>query len=267
MAIKVVLGGPRGQMGREALTLFKESDSIELIACIDRKDDGDTKQTIESNYGKQVKVYTHIDNCIEQENFDVYVDLTIPQVGFEYTKQALLNNIAAVVGTSGFTEDQIAELTSISKDHNVGCIIAPNFALGAILMMLFAKQAAKFFPDIEIIEKHHDNKVDAPSGTAVKTLQMIHEVREEKKQGHENEYESMKGARGAEDKGVHVHSMRLPGLVAHQEVIFGSTSQLLTIKHDAFDRKAYMSGLQYAIEHVLDKKELIYGLEHVLDLN
>ncbi|HLR65119.1 MAG TPA: 4-hydroxy-tetrahydrodipicolinate reductase [Pseudogracilibacillus sp.] len=267
MSIKVVLGGPRGQMGQEALAMMKDEANIDLVACIDHNTGDQTKETIQAKYGVNLPVYNDLKVCLNEHEVDVYIDLTIPSVGYTYTKIALEHEVRAVVGTSGFTEEQINDLRKVSKENQVGCIIAPNFALGAILMMLFAKQAAKFFPDVEIIEKHHDNKVDAPSGTAVKTLQMIHEVREEKQQGHPNEYESMEGARGASEGGVHVHSMRLPGLVAHQEVVFGSTSQLLTIKHDAFDRKAYMSGLKYAIEQVMNKKELIYGLEHVLDLN
>src|SRR5699024_6782131 len=120
------------------------------------------------------------------------------------------------------------ELSILAENNQTGCIIAPNFALGAVLMMLFSKMAAKYFPDIEIVEKHHDKKVDAPSGTAIKTLEMIKQTRESKMQGHPNEYEIIEGARGANVDGIRIHSMRLPGLVAHQEVIFGSKSQLLS---------------------------------------
>lgn len=193
--------------------------------------------------------------------------MTIPEVGFPHTKQALEHNIRAVVGTSGFTAEQIQELTTIANENKVGCIIAPNFALGAVLMMLFSKMAATYFPDVEIIEKHHDNKIDAPSGTATKTIEMIQQTRQTKQQGHPDEYEIMPGARGAESDGMRVHSMRLPGLVAHQEVIFGGTSELLTIKHDSFHRESFMNGLKLAVNEVLPLETLVYGLENVMDIN
>lgn len=267
MTIKIVLGGPRGKMGQAAIQMIQQTDSFDIVACIDHKTDATTKAAIVTAIGKEVSIFYDAKTCFDTITADVYIDLTIPEAGFVHTKTALEHHVKAIVGTSGFSDDQIDTLGAIAKENEVGCIIAPNFSLGSILMMLFSKMAAKFFPDVEIIEKHHDNKIDAPSGTAIKTLQMIHEVRNEKVQGHPNEYESMEGARGANDRGVHVHSLRLPGLVAHQEVIFGSTSQLLTLKHDAFDRNAYMDGLKYAIEAVIDKKTLIYGLEHVLDLD
>ena len=195
------------------------------------------------------------------------VDLTIPDVGYQHTKLALENNIRAVVGTSGFTDEQIKELSDIAKEKEIGCIIAPNFAIGAVLMMQFAKTAAKFFPDIEIIEKHHDQKLDAPSGTAIKTVDLIKETRYKKEQGHPDEHETVEGVRGGNMDGIHVHSMRLPGLVAHQEVVFGRKSQLLTIKHDSFHRESFMDGVQMAIDNVIYLKELVYGLEHVMDLD
>lgn len=267
MTIKIALGGPRGKMGQAALQMIKDVNDFDLIACIDRYTDEKTKAEIEQVAGKEISLYDNASACFTSNEIDVYVDLTIPEAGYEYTKTALENSVYSVVGTSGFTDQQIDGLRKLAEDKKTGCIIAPNFALGSIVMMLFSKMAAKYFPDVEIIEKHHDNKVDAPSGTAVKTLEMIHEVRDEKVQGHPNEYESMPGARGASDKGVHIHSMRLPGLVAHQEVVFGSTGQLLTLKHDVFDRQAYMDGLQFAIKEVLQQDKLIYGLEHVLQLD
>src|SRR5690625_2785509 len=184
MTIKLILGGPRGQMGKDAIKMINEVDSFELVACIDRKTDDEANSEIESLVGGSMKVYDNAETCFKEVEADVYVDLTIPNVGFKYTKEALLHNLFAVVGTSGFTDEQIRELENIAKSQKRGCIIAPNFALGSILMMLFSKMAAKYFPDVEIIEKHHDNKVDSPSGTAVKTVEMIQEERVKKQQGH-----------------------------------------------------------------------------------
>lgn len=132
-------------------------------------------------------------------------------------------------------------------------------------MMKFSQMAARYIDDIEIIEMHHDQKVDAPSGTAVKTVDMINEVREAKKQGHPDEKESIPGARGAEVNGMHVHSVRLPGLVAHQQVLFGGEGELLTLQHDSFNRGSFMPGVLMAVREVMAQKSLIYGLENIID--
>lgn len=267
MATKIALAGPRGKMGTEAIKMITNNSQFELVACIDRKNDGKTLSDISHPSDLPIPIYERIEQCFNELDIDVYVDLTVPQVGFEYTKIALQNNIRAVVGTSGLTQEQIDDLSTIAEEHSVGCIIAPNFALGAVLMMLFSKIAAKYFQDVEIIEKHHDQKIDAPSGTALKTVEMIKQARGERQQGHPDEYEIYEGARGANLDGIRVHSMRLPGLVAHQEVIFGSKSQLFTIKHDSFHRESFMDGLKLAIEEVVHLNKLVYGLEHVMDLD
>lgn len=258
--INIVLAGPRGKMGTEAIKMINSEPRFKLVAVINRKRDDVSKSN------DTVPVFYDAKTCFQETNPDVFVDLTVPDAGFLHTKIALQNSIRAVVGTSGFSEKQIEELTTIANESKTGCIIAPNFALGAVLMMAFSKVAAQYFPDVEIIEKHHDQKIDAPSGTAVKTIDMIKQVREAKKQGHPDEYETIKGARGGDVEGIKVHSVRLPGLVAHQEVIFGGKSELFTIKHDSFHRESFMGGLKLAIDKVMDKNELIYGLEHVLEL-
>jgi len=267
MAINIVLAGPRGKMGTEAIKMITSEEKFHLIACIDRKNNGKSLNEINYVCENTVPIYENAKACFEEMKPDVFVDLTVPQKGFEHTKLALQHNIRAVVGTSGFTEEQIDELSLLAEQNKTGCIIAPNFALGAVLMMLFSKMAAKYFPDVEIIEKHHDKKVDAPSGTALKTVEMIKESRDPKKQGHPEEFELIEGSRGGEVEGIRVHSMRLPGLVAHQEVVFGSKSQLLTIKHDSFHRESFMDGLKLGINEVIKLQKLVYGLEHVMDLD
>ncbi len=264
MSIKIILAGPRGKMGTSAVNMILNNDKFELIACLDHKNENKTLNEVLPQFDKKVPIYTNMEKLFTDVKADVFVDLTIPEVGYKHTLAALENGLHPVVGTSGFSEEEINTLRNLAKEKELGAIIAPNFAVGAVLMMEFSKQAAKYFPDVEIIEKHHDNKLDAPSGTAVKTLELIKGVRTEKSQGHPNEYEVLKGARGAESDGVHVHSVRLPGLVAHQEVIFGGKSQLLTIKHDSFDRESFMDGIELSINEVLDLKELVYGLEHIL---
>ncbi|MCT2537366.1 4-hydroxy-tetrahydrodipicolinate reductase [Aquibacillus koreensis] len=263
--IKVIVAGPRGRMGSEALRMIEKEDNLELVACIDHKHDGKKLSELDGLPAFDVTIYADINTCFESVQADVLVDLTTPEVGYLHTKTALEYGIRPVVGTTGFTNEQLEELTDLAEEKGLGTVIAPNFAVGAVLMMQFAKMAAKYFPDVEIIEKHHDQKLDAPSGTAVKTAQLIQDVRESKKQGHPNEKETIQGARGADMDGMKIHSVRLPGLVAHQEVIFGSSGQNLTIKHDSFDRASFMSGVKLAVEQVMKLDLLVYGLENLLD--
>ncbi len=169
-----------------------------------------------------------------------------------------------MVGTTGFTPEEIEELTALSAEKGLGGLIAPNFAIGAILLMQFAAQAAKYFPNLEIIELHHDKKKDAPSGTAVKTAELISQVRQSQTQGAADEEELIAGARGAEFDGFRIHSVRLPGLVAHQEVIFGAQGEGLTIRHDSYDRISFMGGVNLGIKEVVKRSQLVYGLEHLL---
>jgi 4-hydroxy-tetrahydrodipicolinate reductase len=159
----------------------------------------------------------------------------------------------------------VKEVRELCKTHKVNALIAPNFAIGAILMMKMAQEAAKFLPHVEIIELHHDQKLDAPSGTATRTAALITEIRGEMKQGHPQETEKLPGARGADYAGIRIHSVRLPGYVAHQEVIFGGLGQTLTIRHDSISRESFMPGVVLACKRVLDAEGLVYGLENIMD--
>lgn len=265
--INVIIAGPRGKMGKEAVNMVSRQEGIRLVACLDRKNNGKTLMEVEELPDLNVPIYEDLNECFRSVDADVLIDLTVPEVGYIHTKAAIEHNIRPVVGTTGFTNEQIIELKELAKQKNIGGIIAPNFAIGAVLMMKFSQIAAKYLPNVEIIEKHHDQKIDAPSGTALKTVEMIKQARGERQQGHPDEYEIYEGARGANLDGIRVHSMRLPGLVAHQEVIFGSKSQLFTIKHDSFHRESFMDGLKLAIEEVVHLNKLVYGLEHVMDLD
>lgn len=265
MTIKVAIAGARGKMGSEAVKTVINREGLELVAALDYKHVGESLSELEMfPPNLNVPIYLNLTQLITETKPDVLIDLTNPQSVYEHTKEALLHNVRPVVGTTGFTDDQLNELTELAKEQMVGCIIAPNFAIGAVLMMKFAKEAAKYLPHVEIIEMHHDRKLDAPSGTGIKTAQMIAEVREEMNQGHPNEKETISGARGANFEGMHIHSVRLPGLVAHQEVLFGGDGQMLTIRHDSYNRESFMSGVVYCVEKVMDLDKLIYGLENIL---
>ncbi|WP_243386616.1 4-hydroxy-tetrahydrodipicolinate reductase [Bacillus kexueae] len=257
--VRIVIAGPRGRMGIEAVKLVDETEQFELVGVIDRLNDGEPFQ------GRDIYTYTNIEQCFQETKPDVLIDLTTPESGKIHTRIALEYGVRPVVGTTGFSEEDLKELTQLAEEKQIGAIIAPNFAVGAVLMMKFAQMAAKYFQDVEIIEMHHDQKLDAPSGTGVKTAEMISEVRESKKQGHPNEKETMTGARGAEMDGIRIHSVRLPGLVAHQEVMFGGEGQTLKIRHDSYNRASFMSGVKLCVETVMKLDMLVYGLENIME--
>ena len=255
MTIKVIIAGFKGKMGSTAVQMVKDDQELELAALLDPFA---TEDQVDG-----VPVFTSKEALIGFEA-DVWVDFTTPKFAYENTRFALENGFAPVVGTTGFTPEEIQELTSLSEEKKLGGLIAPNFAIGAILLMQFAAQAAKYFPHLEIIELHHDKKKDAPSGTAVKTAELVSQTRTSLQQGAADEEELMAGARGAAFDGFRIHSVRLPGLVAHQEVIFGAQGEGLTIRHDSYDRISFMSGVNLGIKEVVKREKLVYGLEHLL---
>lgn len=263
--IRIIVAGPRGKMGSETVRLIDETDHFRLVAAVDSKNAGKQIAGLEGLPAIEAPVFDDFEHCLGEVQADVLIDFTNPAAGRAHTEIALKNGVRPVVGTSGFSEGDVRELSRMAEETGTGAIIAPNFAVGAVLMMKFSRLAAKFFPDVEIIEQHHDRKLDAPSGTAVKTAEMIAEAREAKRQGHPEETETLKGARGAELDGMHIHSVRLPGLVAHQEVIFGGDSETLKIRHDSIHRKSFMSGVKLAVETVVGLHVLVYGLENILE--
>lgn len=262
--IKIIVAGFKGKMGSTATKMVLDTPEFELVGVLDPHA-GESNLNELSEYGTtDAPVFHHKEEVIEQTSADVWIDFTVPEVAFENTQFALENKIRPVVGTTGLDEDHVKKLQILAAEQRVGGLIAPNFAIGAILMMQFAAQAAKYFPDVEIIELHHDNKLDAPSGTAIKTAEMIVEERGAHQQGHPQEKESLTGARGADYQGMKIHSVRLPGLVAHQQVQFGSKGEGLTIRHDSYDRSSFMTGVALACNKVMENEELIYGLENLL---
>ena len=265
MKIKVAVAGARGKMGLEVLKMIQEDDELELSACLDRSLNGEDVGKVLFNNPNGVKFHNDIEKMLNDSASDVLVDFTIPSAVKHHAKTALRLGVSPVIGTTGLTEADLKELDELCSLHNRGAIVAPNFAIGAVLMMKLAAQAAKYFPDVEIIEMHHDNKLDAPSGTAIKTAQWIAAEREKKQQGHPEEKELIEGARGADYEGMRIHSVRLPGYVAHQEVIFGGIGQTLRIRHDSIHRQSFMPGVRLAIKEVMNISQLVYGLEKLLD--
>lgn len=264
--IKVTIAGARGRMGTEAVQAVQKADGMEIVSILDYKHDGlhlDTTQVNSHEVG--YPIYTDFEQLVEETSPHVLLDLTTPDVVFNNMHKAIELGVFPVVGTSGLQKEEIEQLSELAKERGIGGIIAPNFSIGAVLLMKFSAYAARFLDNIEIIELHHDQKLDAPSGTAVKTAEMITHVRQEKKQGHPDEEETIQGARGADVEGMKIHSVRLPGLLAHQEVLLGGEGELLTLRHDSFNRSSFMSGVILSIREVMNQKELVYGLENIIE--
>lgn len=262
--ITVLVNGACGRMGQAVLKAVLDDTELELVGAVDIKGGADVGELL--GLAKTgVTVETNLAAALERIKPQVMVDFTRPDVVFKNVVTAIEHHVSPVVGTTGLSDEQKAEIKKLAESHNAPAFIAPNFAIGAVLMMIMAKQAAKYMPDVEIIELHHDNKLDAPSGTAVQTAAMIAEVRKSHKQGHPEEKEKIAGARGAEYDGMHIHSVRLPGYVAHQEVIFGGLGQTLTIRHDSMNRESFMPGVVLAAKKVTTLKGLTVGLDKLLE--
>lgn len=246
--IRVAVAGANGRMGREVVAMLEKDEQLLYTGALDTRAD---EAAIKAR--------------LEDMKPDVLVDFTTPHSIYRNLEICLAHGVRPVVGTTGLTPEQLEEMSRRFAEAQLGCIVAPNFAIGAILCMKFAAMAAKYMPHVEIIELHHDKKLDAPSGTALKTAEMIAAVRRESRQGHPEEKETIPGARGAEYDGFRIHSVRLPGMVAHQEVLFGATGQILSIRHDSINRESFMPGVNLAIKAVMNLHEFIYGLEHLID--
>ena len=243
--IKVAVLGSRGRMGSEVVKAVTEAKDLELVAELDLGDSLDTLVTA----GAQV-----------------VVDFTTPDSVMANLEFVISKNIHAVIGTTGFDEVRIAKIESLLSTSKSGVLIAPNFAIGAVLMMEFATKAAKYFESAEIIELHHPNKVDAPSGTAARTAELMSAARKEAglSAGPDATTTSLDGARGATVGQIPVHSVRVRGLVAHQEVLLGGIGETLTIRHDSIDRVGFMPGVLLGVRQVVNHPGLTFGLENFM---
>lgn len=243
MTIKVGVLGAKGRMGKTVCDAVSNANDLELVCALDAGDDL---------------------TDLVKSGAQVVVDFTIPDVVMGNLEFLAENGIHAVVGTTGFTDERLAKVKAQFTKSNV--LIAPNFGVGAVLMMQFAAKAAPYFDSVEIVELHHPRKVDAPSGTAKRTAELIADARKENAAMPDATTETLEGARGALVDGIPVHSIRAQGLVAHQEVIFGGPGETLTIRHDSLDRESFMPGVLLAVRKVGEHKGLTFGLESFLGL-
>ncbi|GAA4656597.1 4-hydroxy-tetrahydrodipicolinate reductase [Streptomyces chumphonensis] len=247
--LRVAVIGAKGRMGAEAVQAVEAAEDLELVAAVDRDEALETL----TGAGAQVAV-----------------DLTHPDAVMGNVEFCVRNGIHAVVGTTGWTDERLDALRGWLADApGTGVLIAPNFGIGAVLTMRFARQAARFFDSVEVVELHHPGKADAPSGTAVRTAQLIAEARREAGCPPQPDATStaLDGARGADVDGVPVHAVRLRGLVAHQEVLLGGEGEMLTIRHDSLHRSSFMPGVLLGVRRVPTAPGLTFGLEHFLDLD
>ncbi|MFD0310604.1 4-hydroxy-tetrahydrodipicolinate reductase [Streptomyces sp. NPDC127119] len=246
--LRVAVLGAKGRIGSEAVRAVEAAEDLELVAALGR---GDSLEAL-TDTGAQV-----------------VVELTTPDSVMDNLGFCVRHGIHAVVGTTGWTDERLAQLTaSLAAAPGTGVLIAPNFSIGAVLTMKFAEVAAPYFESVEVIELHHPKKVDAPSGTATRTAQLIAAARQKAGSAAQPDATAtgLDGARGADVDGVPVHSVRLRGLLAHQEVLLGGEGETLTIRHDSLHHSSFMPGILLGVRRVVDTPGLTFGLEHFLDL-
>ncbi|MFC4777593.1 4-hydroxy-tetrahydrodipicolinate reductase [Paenibacillus sp. GCM10023252] len=263
--IRVAVIGAGGRMGREVVRMVMEDEALKLVAAVSPSAAGVDAGLLAGKPNAGVIVSATLEQALNGAQADVLVDFTVPAAAYSNTRTSIEYGVRPIIGTTGFTPEQIVELDKLCQDRGIGGLIAPNFSIGAILMMKFAAEASKYMPHVEIIEYHGDQKLDAPSGTSIKTAELIAQAREELRQGNPNEEETIEGARGAYYNGFRIHSVRLPGVFAQQEVVFGGYGQTLKLRHDSYDRAGYMPGVNVAVKKVMNYTGLIYGFEHIMD--
>lgn len=256
----VLIAGAAGAMGQKAVDLVNSMDDMKLTAVLAPSLPESDREKY--HLGEDVKVYHSLED-VDASVADIWLDFTIPSAVYANVKFALENDLMPVVGTTGLTDDQEAELIALSKEKHIGGLIAPNFGMSAVLLMKFAQEAAEYFPDVEVIEMHHADKKVAPSGTALSTAKLIDQVREPH-ESNPDETESLAGVRGGDYHGIKIHSVRLPGYIAHEQVLFGGAGEALTIRQDSFDRQSFMSGVKVALQKVNGLDQLVVGLEKIL---
>lgn len=260
--LKTMILGARGRVGRCLVAGVEAADDLSLAGALDAEDD--------------------LKEALSKFQPAVAIDFTTPDSVYDNVSMLLEAGVHAVVGTTGMSATQLDALDALAKNNNVGCLVAPNFALGAVLMMRFAEEAARHLPWVEITERHHENKIDAPSGTAITTAQRIAAARDgaglvapttdstsgttlgDGGLGDGGERESAPGARGGRVDGVPVHSIRLPGSVAHQEVLFGGPGETLAIRHDTINRDVFVPGVLLGVREIAEHRGLVRGLEPLL---
>lgn len=269
--IPVVINGAAGKMGREVIKAISQAQDMFLVGAVDSNPTflGQDAGELAGCGTLEVPIVNDLQSILvlaTQEKIQgVMVDFTHPDSVYENVRSALAYGVRAVVGTTGLSPKQINDLAEFADKASTGVLIIPNFSIGMILLQQAAIQASQYFDHVEIIELHHNQKADAPSGTAVQTAQLLADLGKSYNHPIVKETEKIAGSRGGlAPEGIRIHSVRLPGLIAHQEVIFGSAGEIYTLRHDTSDRTCYMPGVLLSIRKVLQLNSLVYGLEKIL---
>lgn len=269
--IPVVVNGALGQMGREVIKAVSQAEDMMLVGAVDLNPEylGQDIGEVIGIGALEVPILNDLQSVLvlatQEKVQGVMVDFTHPSSVYENTRSAIAYGVRPVVGTTGLSDEQLEDLTEFADKASTGTLIIPNFSIGIVLLQQAALTASQYFDHVEIIELHHDRKADAPSGTAIKTAQMLAEMGKSFNPAKVESKETIDGARGATaPSNIPLHSIRLPGLIAHQEVLFGAPGQLYTLRHDTSDRSCYMPGVLLSIRKVTELNSLVYGLEKIL---
>jgi 4-hydroxy-tetrahydrodipicolinate reductase len=269
-SIRIAVNGALGHMGREVIRAVMAAGDLELVGAVDiREYRGDIG--ILCGAGEAgLEVSGDLEHLLRAAAPQVVIDFTTPTAVMANVQKVLQYGARPVVGTTGFTEADLQEVEGWVREAGVGCFIAPNFAIGAVLMAVLAARAASFMEEAEIVELHHPGKIDAPSGTALWAADMLAdrlaETGGETPRERFKPLEKLPGTRGGSHRGIHIHSVRMPGLIAHHEIILGGPGQTLTLRHDSLTRQSFIPGILLAVRKVMEEDTLIYGLEKILSI-
>jgi 4-hydroxy-tetrahydrodipicolinate reductase len=261
--IKVIVHGALGRMGQEVTAYVSGQPDMEVVGAVDK---AATTDSLTLANGSKVILTNDLDTLLISRRPEVVVDFSVAEASISAARSAISKGVNIVIGTTGLSGGDVKEIEDLCRTHSVGGVIAPNFALGAVLLIQLAKIASRYFDHAEIVELHHDRKLDAPSGTALATAEAMASARKRPFQHTRVQKEPLPGTRGGESQGIAIHSIRLPGLLAHQEVILGGPGQTLTLRHDTISRECFMPGVAMAIRGVTTRKGLVYGLENLLEM-
>ena len=262
--IRVAVVGAAGRMGKEILRAIGTDPAFELVAAIGRSEIGTNIQELAGPLVPSILIEDNLEAALERTHAQVVVDVSHQSVALKHAKAATSRGVSFVFGMTGISESNLAEIHKLCVESKTPGMYVPNFAVGAVLMMQFAEIAAKWLPDAEVIEFHHDRKEDAPSGTAMLTAEKIGKARVQAPTPLPKPLFKAEGARGGTVEQVPVHSVRLPGLLAHQMVIFGGPGETLTIRHDSLDRSSFMQGVKLCAKKVRSLEGLVIGLDKIL---
>jgi len=262
--IKVVIHGALGKIGRTVTAGLCRHSELEIVGAVEKEVTQDYLQLPDGS--KTVPFSSNLETLLTRYHPEVLVDFTIAEASMAAARIATKHKVNLVIGTTGLSSQDLSEIEQLTKANNVGAVVVPNFALGAVVLLHLARIAARFFDHAEIIELHHHEKADAPSGTALATAKAMVEGRGKPFSYPVTKKESLGGTRGGQIDGVTIHSIRLPGIMASQEVILGGLGQTLSLRHDTISRDCYLPGIVLAIKKVVECKGLVYGLDTLLEL-